>query len=72
MTPAVEPSQGVPLATTEDAFLGGRLRILQPARGYRAGMDAVLLAASVESGYGTVLDCGAGVGTAGLCVKTSH
>jgi tRNA1(Val) A37 N6-methylase TrmN6 len=68
MTPAVEPSQGVPLATTEDAFLGGRLRILQPARGYRAGMDAVLLAASVESGYGTVLDCGAGVGTAGLCV----
>jgi tRNA1(Val) A37 N6-methylase TrmN6 len=68
MTPAVEPPQGIPPATTEDAFLGGRLRILQPAKGYRAGLDAVLLASSVEPANGNVLDCGAGVGTAGLCV----
>jgi tRNA1(Val) A37 N6-methylase TrmN6 len=53
---------------TEDAFLGGRLRILQPATGYRAGLDAVLLAAAAEPADGAVLDCGAGVGTVGLCV----
>lgn len=56
---------------TEDAFLGDRLMIRQPKTGYRAGIDAVLLAAAVPVAAGrlqTVLDCGAGVGTAGLCV----
>lgn len=56
---------------TEDAFLGDRLIILQPASGYRAGIDAVLLAASVPETAGeslNILDCGAGVGTVGLCV----
>lgn len=58
-------------ATTSDAFLSGRLEILQPAKGYRAGLDAVLLAAAVEIASGRecrVLDAGAGVGTAGLCL----
>ena len=27
-------------ALTEDEFLGGQLRLLQPRHGYRAGMDA--------------------------------
>lgn len=67
MTAAVQPPPSR-VATTEDAFLGDRLRILQPATGYRAGVDAVLLAASVEPGAGAVLDCGSGVGTVGLCV----
>ena len=56
---------------TDDAFLGGKLSILQPRTGYRAGLDAVLLAAAtpVRAGAGeTVLDAGAGVGVAGLCV----
>jgi len=57
--------------TTDDAFLGGSLKILQPKSGYRAGVDAVLLAAAV-SGLTRrmirVLDVGAGVGTAGLCL----
>lgn len=56
---------------TSDAFLGGALDILQPARGYRAGLDAVLLAAACGAragGGARVLDAGAGVGVAGLCV----
>ncbi|MFZ4805750.1 MAG: tRNA1(Val) (adenine(37)-N6)-methyltransferase [Hyphomicrobiaceae bacterium] len=56
-------------APTDDAFLGGRLRLLQPARGYRAGVDAVLLAACAPvAGAVDVIDAGSGVGTVGLCV----
>jgi tRNA1(Val) A37 N6-methylase TrmN6 len=53
---------------TDDAFLGGKLHILQPKSGYRAGLDAVMLAAAVPAGCVRVLDIGAGVGTAGLCL----
>ena len=56
-------------SVTEDVFLGGQLRVRQPARGYRAGLDAVLLAATVPATTtGRILDVGAGVGTVGLCV----
>lgn len=58
--------------TTVDVFLGGKLAVEQPAKGFRAGLDAVLLAASVEIEAGTpvrFLDAGAGVGTAGLCLS---
>lgn len=62
-------------ATSDDAFLGGQLQILQPKKGYRAGLDAVLLAAAapVERVVATggalrVLDAGAGVGVVGLCL----
>jgi tRNA1(Val) A37 N6-methylase TrmN6 len=56
-------------AVSDDAFLGGRLRLLQPATGYRAGIDGVLLAATVEARPGAqVLDAGSGVGVVGLCV----
>jgi tRNA1(Val) A37 N6-methylase TrmN6 len=56
-------------APTDDAFLGGALHILQPLSGYRAGLDAVMLAAAVSAeGQARVLDVGAGVGTAGLCL----
>lgn len=54
---------------SHDAFLGGRLRIAQPKRGYRAGVDPVLLAASVPVHAGqSLLDLGCGSGIAGLCV----
>ncbi len=57
--------------TTHDAFLGGRLSIVQPARGYRAGVDAVLLASAVAASAGqTVLDLGCGVGVASLCLAS--
>lgn len=52
-----------------DAFLGGRLQILQPRKGYRAGVDPVLLAAAVAALPGqSVLELGCGVGVAALCL----
>ncbi|HEX7005709.1 MAG TPA: methyltransferase [Alphaproteobacteria bacterium] len=54
---------------TEDTLLGGRVRLVQPARGYRAAIDPVLLAAAVRAGpRDRVLDAGAGVGAAALCL----
>lgn len=55
--------------TSEDGFLGGVLRIRQPARGYRAGADAVMLAASCPAMAGQrVLELGCGAGVASLCL----
>jgi tRNA1(Val) A37 N6-methylase TrmN6 len=56
---------------TLDAFLGGRLTLAQPATGFRAGMDSVLLGASVAQKSRNILDLGAGVGTAAL-VALAH
>jgi len=54
---------------TEDAFLGGRLRLRQPLKGHRAGHDAILLAAATEVlAAERVVEFGAGVGAAGLAV----
>lgn len=56
---------------TEDALLGGRVRLRQPAEGYRAAIDPVFLAAAVPAHDGqTVLDAGVGVGAAALCVAS--
>ncbi len=57
------------MQSTENALLGGRVRLLQPSRGYRIAVDAVLLAAAVEARAGErVLDLGAGVAAVGLCL----
>src|SRR5207248_4285850 len=54
---------------TDDAFLGGQLRLRQPKSGHRAGHDAMLLAASTPARSGDrVVDFGAGVGAAGLAL----
>ena len=54
---------------TEDAFLGGQLRLRQPKSGHRAGHDAMLLAAATVARSGDrVVDLGSGVGAAGLAV----
>jgi tRNA1(Val) A37 N6-methylase TrmN6 len=55
--------------TSEDLLLGGRLRLRQPATGYRVAIDPVLLAAAVPAGPAdAVLDVGSGVGAASLCL----
>jgi tRNA1(Val) A37 N6-methylase TrmN6 len=55
--------------TTEDAFLGGQLRLRQPRSGHRSGHDAMLLAAAVAARPGDrVVEFGAGVGAAGLAL----
>ncbi len=54
---------------TEDAFLGGQLRLRQPRSGHRAGHDALLLAAATSARAGDrVIEFGAGVGAAGLAL----
>jgi tRNA1(Val) A37 N6-methylase TrmN6 len=54
---------------TEDAFLGGALRLRQPRQGHRAGHDAILLAAATPAREGQrIVDFGAGVGAAGLAL----
>ena len=54
---------------TEDAFLGGQLRLRQRKSGHRAGHDAMLLAAATPARSGDrVVDFGAGVGAAGLAI----
>jgi tRNA1(Val) A37 N6-methylase TrmN6 len=51
--------------TTEDGVLDGALSLRQPARGYRAGLDAALLAASCDAGDGArVIEAGCGAGAA--------
>jgi tRNA1(Val) A37 N6-methylase TrmN6 len=50
---------------SDDLFLDGRLNLRQPRKSYRAGTDALLLAAATQTG-GRICDLGAGVGTVGL------
>lgn len=55
--------------TREDGFLGGRLRVTQPRRGYRSGADAVMLAAACPARpRESVLELGCGAGVASLCL----
>jgi len=58
-----------PLETSDDAVLGGRLRLRQPLRGHRVGHDAILLSAATSARAGEqAVDLGAGVGGAGLAL----
>jgi tRNA1(Val) A37 N6-methylase TrmN6 len=63
------PMSEIVADTTEDAFLGGQLRLRQPRSGHRAGHDAMLLAAATAAKAGDrVVEFGAGVGAAGLAL----
>jgi tRNA1(Val) A37 N6-methylase TrmN6 len=67
----IRSSSPIRSETSEDALLGGRVRLRQPKRGYRVAVDPVLLAAAVPARTGArVLDAGAGVGAASLCLAS--
>lgn len=56
---------------SEDAILNGRVRVRQPARGYRVNVDTVLLAAAVQARDGArLMEAGCGVGAALLAVAS--
>lgn len=53
------------MSVTEDRLLGGRVTLFQPEKGFRAGTDSVLLAASLpDIGAGAALELGCGAGGA--------
>lgn len=57
--------------STLDAFHRGAFHLIQPRRGHRAGMDAMMLAASLPGSFaGRLADLGSGAGAAGLAVAT--
>ncbi len=63
----IEPAEGF----SEDRLLGGRVVLRQPRVGYRAGVDAALLAAACDAGDGVrVLEAGCGAGGALLTAAT--
>ncbi len=64
LTPEPVPSHPAD-EVSEDRVLGGRVMLAQPKRGYRAGLDAALLAAACDAGPGQrVLEAGCGPGAA--------
>ncbi|MBY0292683.1 MAG: methyltransferase [Alphaproteobacteria bacterium] len=63
------------MSETLDSFLGGRIKLVQPSDGYRAGIDPIFLAASLNpKPQEKILDIGAGVGVASiaLAVRCPH
>jgi tRNA1(Val) A37 N6-methylase TrmN6 len=57
--------------TSEDAILGGRLRVRQPLRGHRVGHDTILLAAATcARATERTIELGAGVGAAAFAIAT--
>ena len=52
-----------------ETFLDGKVKVTQPETGFRSGLDAVMLAAAVPAlARQSVLELGAGAGTASLCL----
>lgn len=63
---AAGETAGIPSETTIDAFYAGRFHLVQPkGRGFRAGLDALLLSASLlPTRRGRGVDLGSGAGAA--------
>ncbi len=69
----VAPSSQFEDSTAESALLGGRVRLRQPVKGYRAGMDAALLAATVAAEPGQrVIEAGCGAGGVLMQIAARH
>lgn len=57
------------MSVTADKFIGGRVIVRQMESGFRSGLDAVMLAASIPAREGEdVLELGSGAGAASLCL----
>lgn len=60
-------------SVTEDAVLGGRIRIRQPSAGYRVNVDTMLLAAAVQAHAGMrLMEAGCGVAAAAIAVAARN
>lgn len=69
----VAPSSQFEGAAAESTLLGGRVRLRQPVKGYRAGMDAALLAAAVAAEPGQrVIEAGCGAGAVLMQIAARH
>jgi tRNA1(Val) A37 N6-methylase TrmN6 len=61
--------ENLALDVRENFLLAGRVRLLQPTKGFRSGLDAVFLAAAVPAAPGDrVHEAGSGSGAGVLCV----
>jgi tRNA1(Val) A37 N6-methylase TrmN6 len=68
-----DPAEKLQSELTVDAVLGGAVRLAQPRRGYRAGLDAALLAAACKLEPGErAIEAGCGVGAALLAAATRN
>lgn len=69
----VAPPPHLTAEIVENALLGGGVRLRQPAKGYRAGMDAALLAASISGKPGErLIEAGCGAGGALMQIAARH
>lgn len=60
-----------PIETTTDSFLGGRVALVQPKRGHRAGLDAALIQAAVPAdAKGRAAEFGTGAGSAAFALAS--
>ena len=67
----VAPLPHLTTGIVENSLLGGRVRLRQPAKGYRAGMDSALLAAAVAGKPGErLIEAGCGAGGALMQIAT--
>jgi tRNA1(Val) A37 N6-methylase TrmN6 len=58
-------------AKVQTTLLNGRVKLHQPEKGFRAGIDTVFVAAFADIKQGDkILDLGCGVGGAGLCLAS--
>jgi tRNA1(Val) A37 N6-methylase TrmN6 len=62
MSPAGNARDPDPDNVTHDTLLRGRVKLIQPVRGFRSSLDPVLLAGFIRAPYGHFLDIGCGTG----------
>src|SRR5262249_20306821 len=62
--------------TTHDLIYGGRVKVRQPARGYRVNIDTILIAAALPpagvADTSRIVELGCGVGAALMAVAHNH